>query len=103
MANTCRSAGLASMEGEGAAVDARLSVVFILGRSTAVQVEVVPHAVGFDRVLGTGHDHVPILDDGLIELKVSNEGTSELERNTSFSYIIGNRFPGIVTGHAWRV
>jgi hypothetical protein len=66
------------MESEGAAVDARFSVVLILGWSTAVQVKMVPHAVGFDRVLSVGHDHVPVLDDGLIELKVSNEGTLKI-------------------------
>lgn len=73
MANTGRSTGFASVERKRAAVNAGFNVVFILGRGTAVQVEMVPHTVGFNRILSIGYDHVPILDDGLIKLNVSNE------------------------------
>lgn len=104
-ADTIRSTGLARMEGKGAAVDGGFSVIFVLGRSTAVQVEVVPHAVGFNLVPGVFHDHVPILDDGLADLmSVSNKKRSEAQKGcVSCSYIVGNRFPGVVAAHARRV
>lgn len=53
------------MESEGTAIDSVIGVVFVLSRSTGVQVEVIPHAVGLDVVSDVRRDHIPILDDGL--------------------------------------
>ena len=77
MANTRRGTGLARMETERAALDAGFHMVFVLGRSAAIEIQVVPHAVGFDRVPGVRHGHVPVLDDGLIEAKFSHQSVSE--------------------------
>lgn len=71
MADARRSAGFAGMEREGTAIDAFLDVVFILGRSAAIQVQMVPYAVGFDRVASILHNDIPILDDRLAERNVS--------------------------------
>ena len=40
-------------------------MVFVLGRRAPVEIQVVPHAVGFDVVADVGGDDVPVLDDGL--------------------------------------
>lgn len=58
---------LAGVESEGAAVDRRFNMVLVFSRSTAVQVEVIPYTIGFDRVLGILDHHIPILDNRLIE------------------------------------
>lgn len=57
------------MKCQGAPIDARLGVLFVLRGCTVIQDEMIPYAVGFDRVLSVGYHHVPVLDDGLFHGK----------------------------------